>query len=212
MYLLSGLGRCAHCGGPIHATNSKRGQRIVKVYHCGWNRTRGHKVCPVTVRRPVEDIDRLVLGWIQLNVMKPSVVEAVLAGVRARLEADDEPGEAPELADARAALARVELEVRRFTAALAASDDAPGAIVAAISEREKAARGLRDRIAALEAVRPPPRLPWAAVEAELRAEVGDVARLFDGSPAGGRKALARLLKGKLALDRAAPRRAPGRGR
>lgn len=194
-YLFTGFARCSTCKGPIHATNSKRGGKTIKVYVCGWNRSRGPTVCPVTLRRPVEEVDAAVLDWIQRNVMSPKITRAILAGVRRASEATTSAPVDAELATARASLARLEAEARRLTAALASSDDPPASIVEAIGDRERRASALRETIAGLVARERPPAPSWDAVEASVRADLDDLTRMFSEGTQGARRALQRLFDG-----------------
>jgi hypothetical protein len=45
-YLLSGLARCAGCGGPLVALTRSHGRRRVAFYGCAYHRNRGATICP----------------------------------------------------------------------------------------------------------------------------------------------------------------------
>ena len=56
-YLLSGIARCAQCGGPMTAINGKVGSATVKAYTCAYHRDRGATVCDSSLRRfPKRDL------------------------------------------------------------------------------------------------------------------------------------------------------------
>jgi site-specific DNA recombinase len=61
-YMLSGMGRCAICGGPMRSDSGKSGYENVRVYNCGWHRDRGGTVCKNGLRRPIEAVDAAILG------------------------------------------------------------------------------------------------------------------------------------------------------
>ncbi|HSN99715.1 MAG TPA: zinc ribbon domain-containing protein [Candidatus Nanopelagicales bacterium] len=79
-YLLSGFSRCGACGGRIQVVN---GKATIKVYVCANHRERG--TCANAMRRPVEEVDAAVLGWIQEHVLDEEVIGKVMREVRRRL-------------------------------------------------------------------------------------------------------------------------------
>lgn len=197
-FLLTGFARCAKCHGPIHGTNSKRAKsEIIKVYECGYHRARGEEVCDVTTRRPVTDVDHVIVGWIRRNVLSAPVVDAILRGVKARFEAGKVAPQAAEAEELRRELARVERQVARLTSALAESDDAPASIVAGITEREARARELRERLTVLDVARPIVPASWEDIEARARRTVEDLGALWGRDLQTARKALGALLDGPL---------------
>jgi hypothetical protein len=56
-YLLSGLAKCARCGGSIIAITRRKGKHERRVYACAYHRNRGSAVCQnsVEVRQDVLD-------------------------------------------------------------------------------------------------------------------------------------------------------------
>jgi site-specific DNA recombinase len=200
-YLLSGIGRCVACGGPIAVNTGKYGSKRIKVYLCGWNRDRGKAVCPVSVRRPVEDIDHAVVSFVRENVMSPAVVDAILDGVRRRIETGV-AGPREEEAEARRTLARLEAETARLTAALASSDAAPAAVLAAIAEREAKATDVRARLDVLGRSVAPIMPRWADIEAKLREEFESLGALYGSDTASARRALQTLVVGPMRFSAA----------
>ncbi len=200
-YLLSGIGRCAACGGPIAANTGKYGSKTIKVYLCGWNRDRGKSVCTVAVKRPVEDIDHAIVSFIREKVLSPAIVNAILRGVRERIESGAEgPREEEEIA--RRTLARLESETARLIAALATSDAPPAAVLAGIAEREKRVAEVRARLDVFARTAAPPTPRWADVEAKLRGEFDALEALYGSDTASARQALQTLVRGSLRFSAA----------
>jgi hypothetical protein len=62
-HLLSGIGRCEVCGGPMAVLNGKVGNEKVVVYSCKYHKERGDTVCPSKLRRPVSTTNDRVIEW-----------------------------------------------------------------------------------------------------------------------------------------------------
>ncbi len=88
-YLLTGHTRCGVCSGPMQVSRAKHGAATINVYLCGWARDRGDTVCTNKLRRPVEELDGAVLGWIARHVLDPAVVAVALQTMRAAIDAAD---------------------------------------------------------------------------------------------------------------------------
>lgn len=84
-YLLSGVGRCGQCGGPMTVINGRDGTKPIKVYVCAYHRNRGDTVCDNSLRRPAQVADQVVTRWLHREVLKEEIVLAALEEVRLRL-------------------------------------------------------------------------------------------------------------------------------
>lgn len=60
-YLLSGLARCAHCGGPIEALGKDYARRKGRTYGCAYHRKRGAAICRNAVRITQDRIDQALV-------------------------------------------------------------------------------------------------------------------------------------------------------
>lgn len=197
-YLLSGLARCAECGGPLQVSNHRHGTAIIKAYLCGYARDRGKAVCTSTLRRPVAELDAVVCEWIQREVLTDAVITRVLEGVRAEIArrsaaASTAPTEVGAL---RKELERVTREVTRLTAAIAATDASPDALVAALKEREVRARDLRGRIAVAESA-PSATVLALDVDARARVVLAELRERFARNTTSAREVLGALLTGPI---------------
>ncbi|HET9956739.1 MAG TPA: zinc ribbon domain-containing protein, partial [Polyangiaceae bacterium] len=84
--MLSGICRCSECGGPLTVSNHRLGACTVKVYVCSYRRSRGDEVCTNTARRPVEEVNSVLVDWIQRNILTEQLVAEVVRRVQARLD------------------------------------------------------------------------------------------------------------------------------
>jgi hypothetical protein len=195
-YLLTGLARCAACGGPIHAMNTKISYDNVRAYGCSWHRDRGAAVCPNGLRRPVSSIDNAVLEWVRANILQEQLVLETLKEVRRRLgeRAKTSNTERPEI-DAQIQAAKIEID--RLGAALLSTDDKPQAIVKMIADREKRIGALEARLNAIRVAPSVLDLEVRRMEKEARSRINDLKAAMQRDPEEARKAMEALLKGPL---------------
>src|SRR2546429_6484969 len=76
-YLLSGLGRCALCGGSLIAMSRHHGRRCGFFYGCAYNSKRGPTVCRNHLHMPQETLERAVRDAVA-TALDPSVLEAAI--------------------------------------------------------------------------------------------------------------------------------------
>ncbi|UQA57087.1 recombinase family protein [Polyangium aurulentum] len=191
-YLLSGLGRCSECGGPIHVANRKDSYDNVAAYACSRRKNQGPAACGNALRRPVADIDEVVLGWIRANVLTEELVADTLKEVRRRLSehAQTTHTEVPEL---EAQVRTVKAELDRLGAALLATDDKPETVLRMISEREKRLAALNARLAAIRTSPSVLDLEVRRLEREARTRLDNMRALFVATPEKARRVLQTLL-------------------
>ncbi len=75
-YLLSGLGTCSRCGGPMIVRKTTR----TRMFKCGTYHLRGPAACDNRLALPLEIVDRAVLEAVQQDLLSSQAVERVLAG------------------------------------------------------------------------------------------------------------------------------------
>jgi site-specific DNA recombinase len=116
-YLFSGLLKCGECGANlIIATGG--GTHRHKKYACSRRFNRGGCENDLYIRR--DDLEDLLLGKLQSEVLRPEVVDYAVAEFRSRLEAV-RGNMSDSLAGNRQRKARLEAEVRRLVSAVAES-------------------------------------------------------------------------------------------
>jgi site-specific DNA recombinase len=78
-YLLTGMGRCAICGGGWLAQTRDHGAKRVKLYGCASHWKRGPRVCANGLVARVEVIDAEIVATLAEDVLRPTVIEQALA-------------------------------------------------------------------------------------------------------------------------------------
>ncbi len=197
-YLLSGLARCADCGGPITVANVKASHETVKAYICTWHKDRGASVCPNSLRRPVAIVDAALLAWLREHVLTEQVVVLALKEIRARLAAQSTATANEGQALVKEAV-KLRAEIDRLVDALACSAAKPASIVAGITERQGRLDTLEARLRAAQAAPEAIGLTVRRLEKQARENLADFAALANMGPAEARKLLANLLDGPLTL-------------
>lgn len=188
--LLVGVARCGGCGGPLRVVRTRSSYRTVAAYACSYHHDRGAAVCSVAMRRPLAEVEAAVVAALRDSLvrLRGAVVEALRRLLDVR-PTEDRSGLERAAEDARR-------RVARLVRAIAASDDAPEALV---TELRGAERRAREAAAALAAASAPVLSLDAAREAE-RAYDEHMAELAGGlvrAPGEAREALRALLDGPL---------------
>jgi DNA invertase Pin-like site-specific DNA recombinase/ribosomal protein L34E len=195
-YFLSGLARCAECGGPMQANNGKVSYDNVKVYACAWHRERGATVCGNGLRRPIADVDAAVVEWIRSNVLCEEVIADALRELRRRIDARfkkvDTEGPALELE-----ATRLRGEIERLVMALATIDQKPDAVIRGIADRQEQVSAIEARLRAARAAPDVLNLEVRRLEKEARARLVDFTGAMARNPEEARRVLETLLWGPL---------------
>jgi hypothetical protein len=94
-YLLTGLSRCALCGGGLYVTSRHHGRQRAYFYACTSFHRKGHTVCANNRHMVMEDADWKVMEAVQDELLDPAVIRQALR------EASDAIIATPETAAAR---------------------------------------------------------------------------------------------------------------
>ena len=89
-YLLTGMARCAHCGGPMTIVGQDYSRRKGRFYGCSYYKTRGSSICKNSLLVEQEVLDQIVLKSLHEALTEDMVkvaVEKALAKHRAGLGA-----------------------------------------------------------------------------------------------------------------------------
>lgn len=195
-YLLTGVSRCAICGGPVKVANGKLGYKNARVYVCGWRHERGRTVCSNAMRRPVAAVNEAVIAWMTQHVLSDDLIAETLRELRQRLAArtKSHDSEVPEI---RAQIRGLKAEIDRLGRALAATDDAPAAVLKMIADREERVAALELRLLRIQGEPSVLNMEARRIEKEARKRLGDFAGLMERHPVEARRVLESLLKGPL---------------
>lgn len=85
-YLLTGMARCAHCGGPMTIVGQDYHRRKGRFYGCSYYKTRGSSICKNSLLVEQEFLDQIVLKSLHealTEEMLKVAVEKALAKHRA---------------------------------------------------------------------------------------------------------------------------------
>lgn len=195
-HLLSGLARCARCGGPIAVTNGKAGHEVVRVYTCSQHKNRG--TCSSTFSRPKDGVDAVVIDWVLNEVLNEKVVLATLRELRERLAARARTT-STEMPALERESKNITNEINRLVQAVAKTDKPPEPLISAIAERQARLSALDARIRAMKVAPDALGLEVRRMEAEARRRIGDLRGMLQRNPEEGRKVIASLLKGPIIL-------------
>jgi hypothetical protein len=197
-HMLSGLARCAECGGPMAVTNGKSSHATVKVYACSYSRDRGKSVCRNSLRRPVDAVNRAMTDWIVNNVLSEDFVLEVLRQLRHRLagRAKTTTSDVPQL-DKEAT--RLRSEIGRLVGALACTDQQPEAIVRAVAERQEQLSTLEARLRAAKTAPEAIQLEVRRMEAEAKKRIADARTALERNPEEARRVVGMLFPGPLTM-------------
>ncbi len=126
-YALTGIAKCAHCGGAILSARTRvygGGMERVKVYACSRHHQRGSAVCPVTVYQRMEDVEGALVDYVSRHVLTERVLDEVLAEIREQLTAQL-PKRDADVATLERELQDMRVEQKRLAKAVALADDVP---------------------------------------------------------------------------------------
>ena|SRR6478736_793051 len=195
-YLLSGLARCAECGGPMTVINGKFDGETAKAYTCAYHRDRGATVCGSDTRRPVAALNAAVVEWLQANVLSEEVVIAALRQVRDRL-AQRSAATNAELPALQTEAERLRGEIGRLVAAIAAGGPQPQAIVEAVAERQERLSGLDARLKAAQAAPGAIDLEVRRLEREARGRIAELRTVLERNPDEARALMRSVFDGPI---------------
>ena len=191
-YLLSGLSRCACCGGSMIA-HSSGGPRRVPYYTCSIYSNRGPRVCANRLPLPMEAADLAVLDQFADCVLDPDVITGAITDALAELSSDD-------LTAARTALAHklkaVEAEQSNLVNAIAATGHI-AVLAKTLKDTEQRRAQVEQELAALDRSRVLRPFDLGRAEQVLWTKVDEWRSTLRKQPALARQVLARLIDGRI---------------
>jgi site-specific DNA recombinase len=194
-YLLSGIGRCSQCGGPMKVHSAKFGNEKTKLYLCARHHDRGDAVCLSDLRRPVANVDAAVVNWVMANVLNEEVIAATLLELRRRISSRTEAPNT-EHDELEAEAKRLRGEIDRLVAALASGAESV-TIATVIGQREKRLTEVRARMEMIAVAPSVLDLEVRRLEKEARSRLVDFQTLLAGNVTEGRKVLETVFGGPL---------------
>jgi site-specific DNA recombinase len=206
-YLLTGIARCAECGGRMEALKTRFGSRTQAVYCCAYARRRGPAVCGNTLRRPVEGVDRVVTDWIRWEILTEQTVVAVIAELKARFHTDRRT-HASEVQRLERERTKLRKAAENGAAALLTLGQSP-ALVQALRQAEARLGEVEAQIVARATEPEIIDLGLARLEAEARRRIADLSGLLARNPTEARRVMEAVFATGLVMtpirDRQGPR-------
>jgi site-specific DNA recombinase len=140
-YLFSGLLKCGECGANLIIATGGGTHRHPK-YACSRRFNRGGCGNDLYIRR--DDLEDLLLGKLQSEILKPEVVNYAIMEFRKQLE-EALDSLSDDLAEIRQRKTRLDAEVRRLVAAVAESGHSKS-LLDEIARKESELQGITDRL------------------------------------------------------------------
>ena len=118
-YLLTGLLKCAECGGNMHGMRKSIKGKEWMYYRCSTHNNRGKSVCSNSRSVRMDIVESRVLRVLTEKLLDPKAVERLVADVRAQVEAEPQssPQEAKRL---KAGISKADKELTNLTTAIKA--------------------------------------------------------------------------------------------
>jgi hypothetical protein len=186
-YLLPGFARWALCNGGLHVRSHSHGNGRAFFYACTSHYNRGPEVSRHVEQWPMLPLDHVVLARIAGDVLKPELLDEIVAAAREMHEASRRPEHrGRELGDLEA----IEREQARLTDAIAAGADVP-VLVERLKETESKRRQLAALVEQHAKRRQAP--PWREIERRVRQSLTEWCSLITGDVAQARQAFRQLL-------------------
>jgi hypothetical protein len=191
-YLLTGLARCAECGGPLAGFTSSHGRRSPPFYACADNLKRGQGICRNSVPIRQDVIERAFLDALAHALDARMIEDAVReALVKLRRDGDERLGQRGTLARE---LSLVEARTRHILNAV--KDGYATTTLLQELEREEGRKGaLATEFAQLADLERVASLDAAQVSRTLTTLATDVQGVLAGAPGPARQMLRKLFAG-----------------
>lgn len=190
--LLSGIGSCALCSGPIVISGSTKRSRT---YGCGYYRERGASVCDNGALESIAAVDAAFVSAVEAAVLTPEfrryVVDRAAAKIAARRS--EAPTDAVRL---ERELARVKAETANLIRALESAGDSP-AIIGRLKERERESSDLSRALTSARARSGAVSIDRHHIDRIIREKVDAFGQTLSSDVVRARAALAKLLIGRV---------------
>ena len=184
-HLLSGVGRCGICGGPMMVANNRDGRVNRPAYACLWHRDRGAAVCSNGLRRPKATVEAVVAEYLLDEVLTEGMVAEVLRRVRDRLGQVQQRGGAG-LRRLEAEACKLRCEVARYVEAVGQAPEVTE-IVSALRDRRLKLDQVEAEITAARRAPEVVGLQLKRLEREARARVADLRGVLERQPDHARR-------------------------
>jgi DNA invertase Pin-like site-specific DNA recombinase len=189
-YLLSGVGRCTLCEGPLIALTRGHGKKRSRFYGCSYNHKRGSAVCTNAVQLKQELLDQAVLTALA-DVLDERILEAAVEKAVQRLQVQNK-----DVAKQRSSLAQqlseVETRKHRLVDAIARGE-AIESLLTQLKAEEHQARLLTEQLRTLSNCEQITSLNRKQLSEELKRRVADIRGLMARHVSQARQMIRKLV-------------------
>lgn len=196
-YLLTGMARCAHCGGPMTIVGQDYHRRKGRFYGCSYYKTRGSSICKNSLLVEQEYLDQIVLKSLHEAIAEEMIkvaVEKALVKHRA--------GEGAKL-DRQTSIERelslIEAKKEHLVDAIAAGDKDPK-IFERLRAEEARRQALVTELEHLTTAGQVASLDEARLKREMKARFADFSGLLDRHVSTARRLLRTLMEHPLRCE------------
>lgn len=187
-YLLTGMARCAHCGGPMMVVGPGTSRRQGRYYACAYHKKRGSRICKNSMLAEQELLDKVLLRSVA-DVLHEQVLDQAIEHALIQLR-----GQHHTQLDRRTQIERelslIEATKKRLVDAIARGEHmAP--LVARLDSEESRKKDLIAELDRLDHIGPT-ELDVARLKREMKARLADMQTLLSAHVSEARKLL-RLL-------------------
>ncbi len=196
-YLLTGMARCAHCGGPMQIVGQDYNRKKGRFYGCSYYKKRGASICKNSLLVEQEMLDQILLKSLQEALTE----EMIKVAVRKALE-KHRAGQGPQLDRITAIdreLSLIEAHERNLVDAIA-KGQAMDPLLKQLEVEEARKADLTKELEQLKAAETVGSLDEARLKRELKARLADLKGLLSRHVSGARQLLKILLNQPLRFE------------
>ena len=189
-YLLSGMARCKHCGGPIESLGRDYSRRKGRYYGCAYHRKRGTSICQNALRVEQDLLDQVVLKALS-DVLDETLLEDAVERALEKLRSDKDQRLSRQTAIQRE-LSLVEACEKHLVDAIARGDNMDPLLTRLRTEECRK----KELIAELDSLTKPAQvieLDTVRLKRDLRGRVADAKSLLQRHTTQARQILRKLL-------------------
>ncbi len=196
-YLLTGMARCARCGGAIIAMTRGHGQKRGHFYGCAYNYKRGAAVCPNDVQVRQDVVDRALMDAIA-RALDDRILEAAIEEALQRLRSGRERH-----LDRRTAIERelslIEAREKHLVEGIARGEPMD-ALLLALRHEESRKKTLTAELATLVELENVASLDAERIKRDLRSRAADIRGLLGRHLPQTRQILRKLVVGRVECE------------
>jgi site-specific DNA recombinase len=201
-YLLSGLTRCALCGGSLVAhvvTSRKYSAKTPQrwpYYICSVFSNRGRVACPNGVPLPMSVADETILNHFREVILAEDVLNGAIEDVLAAQRPSADHADARRLT-LQTDIRRLETEIQNCANAIAIGGGSVSALVQTLQSRDRERAALQQEFDALRTPRRTSKIDDRRVERDLRRRLAEWRSVLRRNAPTARQMLAELIDGRL---------------